>query len=303
MIRPGRLLYLLKRDFRRGWKASRHFYKTLPRIEQWTCGFSEFSTAGTVPVHVLTGAEDWRLAAWMLASFFDATERRWPVVIHDDGTLPSEARGTLARLFPGTRFILRQEADASMQAFLRAYPFCEGYRASHTLALKIFDIPHFAKADRFLVLDSDVLFFRYPHAINDWVTSRADECWFNEDVSEGALISASEAKEELDVKLWEKVNSGVSLITKNAIDYDLCDRALAQTSLLRGHIWRVEQTLFALCASKHGKGGLLPKEYEVTLGRNGSEDAVSRHYVGAVRDRFYGEGLNRVARTLLAAAH
>ena len=302
MIRPGRLFYLLKRDFQRGWKASRHFYKTLPRIEQWTCSFPEVGQVPTLPVHVLTGAEDWRLAAWMLASFFDATERRWPVVIHDDGTLPSEARGTLARLFPGTRFILRQEADAAMATALRAFPFCEPYRGSHPLGVKIFDMAHFATTDRFLILDSDVLFFRYPHEIIDWVTSGRDECWFNEDVSEGALISASEAKEELEVKLWERVNSGLCLVTKSAIDYDLCDRALARTSLLRGHIWRVEQTLFAICASKHGKGGLLPKPYEVTLGRHGSEDAVSRHYVGAVRDRFYGEGLERVGRAVLTPA-
>ena len=302
MIRPGRLLYLLKRDFRRGWKASRHFYKTLPRIEQWTCSLPERSNAPTVPVHVLTGAEDWRLAAWMLASFFDATERRWPVVLHDDGTLPSEARGTLARLFPGTRFISRQEADAAMLPFLKAYPFCETYRASHALALKIFDVPHFATGDQFLLLDSDVLFFRYPHEIIDWVKTGAGECWFNADVAESALLSASEAKEELGVTLWPKVNSGLCLLSKAAVDYDFCDRALAQTSILRGHVWRVEQTLFALCASKHGKGGLLPKEYEVSLGRHGAEDAVARHYVGAVRDRFYGEGLERVAKSLLAEA-
>ncbi len=303
MIRPGRLLYLLKRDLGRGWKASRHFYKTLPRIEQWTCALPANGSTATVPVHVLTGAEEWRLAAWMLASFFDATERRWPVVIHDDGTLPSDARGTLARLFPGTRFISRQEADSALSFFLKAFPFCETYRASHTLALKIFDVPHFATGDRFILLDSDLLFFRYPHEIIQWVESGYDACWFNEDVAEGSLLSASEAKEELDVTLWPRVNSGLCLLSKGMVDFDLCDRALAETSLLRGHIWRVEQTLYALCASKHGKGGLLPKEYEVTLGKHGSGDAVARHYVGAVRDRFYGEGLDRVAAALMAPAH
>ena len=96
------------------------------------------------------------------------------------------------------------------------------------------------------------------------------------------------------------MNSGLGLIHKAAIDLDLCDRALAQTTMLRGHIWRVEQTLFALCASNHGKGGLLPDRYEVSLGKHAREDVVSRHYVGAVRNRFYGEGLKRLAPVLLA---
>jgi hypothetical protein len=62
----------------------------------------------------------------------------------------------------------------------------------------------------------------------------------------------------------------------------------------------VEQTLFALCASRFGKGGLLPKHYEVSLKRRAHPDAIARHYVGAVRDRFFGEGLKRLREELLA---
>jgi hypothetical protein len=116
---------------------------------------------------------------------------------------------------------------------------------------------------------------------------------------EVSLLSAAEAREELGVKLWSRVNTGVCLLWKPAIDFDFCDRALAETSILRGHPWRIEQTLLALCGSRHGKGGLLPKRYEVSFSRNAAADAVSRHYVGAVRDRFYGEGLKRLREVLL----
>ncbi len=33
--------------------------------------------------------------------------------------------------------------------------------------------------------------------------------------------------------------------------------------------------------------------------RNAADDAISRHYVGAVRDRFYGEGLKRLRHPIL----
>jgi hypothetical protein len=136
----------------------------------------------------------------------------------------------------------------------------------------------------------------------DWANSPATnkECWFNEDVQESSLITAAEVREELGVKLWARVNSGLAAIYKPAIDLDFCDRALATTSILHGQIWRVEQTLFALCASRNGKGGLLPKDYEVSLKRRASPEAIARHYVGAVRDRFYGEGLKRLREQLLA---
>ena len=300
MITPGRIWWQISRDVKRGWDASYHDYHTLPRIDEWFWPYWG-EKAAQVPVHVLTGANDWRLSAWMLASFFHFSEVAWPVVIHDDGTLPEEACTTLASLFEGARIITRKEADAEMMKSLRGYPFCADYRSTHPLALKIFDMAQFASDERYLVIDSDVLFFARPGEIVDWATGpNTHACWFNEDVQESALLSAEEAREELDIKLWSRVNSGLCLIHKPAIEYDLCDRALALTSILSGQVWRIEQTLFALCASHAGRGGLLPKTYEVSLRRRASPGTIARHYVGKVRDRFYGEGLKRLRAALLA---
>lgn len=300
MISPGRLLWLVKRDLSRGLSASYHHYRTLPRIEQWYWPHWRKKIA-SVPVHLLTGKNDWQLAAWMLASLFHFTETVWPVVIHDDGTLPEDGRAILQSLFRNCRFIKRDEADAAMEKALRPYPMCLQYRASHPLGLKIFDMAHFAESDRFIVLDSDVLFFAPPNEILKWSRGpEPRECWFNEDAQEASLIGAVDAQDDLDVILWPRVNSGLCLIHRPAIDFDFCDHALAVTSILRGNIWRVEQTLFALCASRLGQGGLLPRTYEVSLRQNAAPNAVARHYVGAVRQRFFGEGLKRLAPLLLA---
>jgi hypothetical protein len=298
MSSPGRLWRLLRRDLKHGWSASYHHYRTLPRITEWTWPYWG-EEPNPVPVHVLTGADDWLLAAWMLASWFHFTGQNWRVVIHDDGSLPAPAEHSLLRMFRGTQIIRRHEADAEMDRILTAFPFCTDYRKSHPLALKTFDMPHFAAHEKFLIFDSDLLFFKQPAEVMQWTIAGDRECWFNEDVREGSLISAHEALAELGVKLWPHVNSGLCLIHKPALDLDFCDRALAQTSILRGHIRRVEQTLFALCASRHGAGGLLPKTYEVSLSRHAADGIISRHYVGAVRDRFYGEGVRRLRVELL----
>jgi hypothetical protein len=155
MIRPGRIWWQLSRDMKRGWDASYHDYNTLRRIDDWYWPYWG-EKAAQVPVHVLTGGKDWRLSAWMLASFFHFTEVAWPVVIHDDGTLNREARAGLTSLFEGARIIDRAEADAEMEKVLRPFPFCADYRFSHPLALKIFDMAHFAADDRFIIIDSDV---------------------------------------------------------------------------------------------------------------------------------------------------
>jgi len=299
MISPGRLWWLLKRDIKRGFESSYHDYKTKPRIAEWTWPFWS-EAPQPVPIHVLTGAKDWELCAWMLASFFHFTEQTWSVTIHDDGTLTSEICTQLKKLLKSVRIISRDEADTKMDKLLLPFPFSHDYRNKHPLALKIFDMPHFCESDRLIVLDSDVLFFKYPREITNWVSKKVSECWFNEDVEEGSLISTDNAWSDLGVALWPRVNSGLCLLSKEALDLEFCERALGETSILKGHIWRVEQTLFALCASRHGKGGLLPKTYEVSLAKEASSDCVARHYVGAVRDRFYGEGLKQLRDVLLS---
>lgn len=299
MISLGRRWLHLKRDLQRGWTASYHDYKTKPLIEKWTWTYWN-EVPMPVPVHVLTGEKDWQLCAWMLASWFTFTEQTWRVIIHDDGTLSSAAKKTLASLFKTARFITRADSDPTMDKLLRPFPFCHEYRAKHPLAQKIFDIPHFCDSDRFIILDSDLLFYRYPAEIMQWVTGNTKDCWFNEDCVESSLITAQTAWEDLGVKLWPRVNSGLCLMQKSAIDLEFCERALGETSIMQGHIWRIEQTLIALNASRQVLGGLLPKTYEVSLSKDASSDAIMRHYVGAVRDRFFAEGLAKLAPILLS---
>jgi hypothetical protein len=196
--------------------------------------------------------------------------------------------------------ISRSEADATMRQALDPFPRCARYRARHPLGLKIFDMPRLALAERFLVFDSDVLFFKKPESVLAWVDSGARECWFNRDVADSSLITSDEAG-ALGVKLWPAVNSGLCLIARAAIDVAFCERALAETNMETGHVWRIEQTLFALCASRFGVGGLLPDAYEVSLNRAAAPGAIARHYVGAVRDRFFGEGIHRLAPVLLVS--
>ena len=295
---PGRFWYLMQRDWRRGLDATWNDRVTSRRILGWRNPYADLAPE-PIPVHVLTGSDDWLLACWMLASWFHTTQRNWRIIIHDDGNLPPEAKPAFVRMSPSVRGVSAAESDRSVLDALAAHPLCREYRLKHPLARKIFDIPSLTPAERFIILDSDVLFFRKPEAILGWCKDGAGECWFNEDVNESLPIPREEVREKLEIDVWRKVNSGLCLMDRKAINLDLCERALRETGLLAGHIWLVEQSLFAICASAHGRGGLLAPEYEVSLRKSARPDAVARHYVGAVRQRFYGDGIKRMKRELL----
>jgi hypothetical protein len=295
---PGSLLYQLQRDWKRGLAATWNDRFVSHRILDWRNPFTHLPLED-IPIHVLTGSDDWLLACWMLASWFHFTQRNWRLIIHDDGRLPPEARPAFVKMFPGVRGIYSVEADRTVLDALAPYPACREYRLAHPLARKIFDVPILTRAPRFIILDSDIVFFKKPDAILRWCAEGQGQCWFNKDVNEAMPISRSQIREKLGIDTWHRVNSGLCLIDGPAIDLALCERALRETTLMDKHIWLVEQTLFAICASAKGRGGLLPDEYEVSKALHAKPDAVARHYVGSVRHRFYSDGIPRVKKALL----
>ena len=297
---PGKIWRNLRRDIKRGWSATYHAHKTLPRIEDWQWPYWG-ENSHSIPVHVIVSDANWQMAAWMLASWFCATDLGWPIVIHDDGTLTADATEKLRNLFGVNLIIItRAEADPAMDMQLRAFPFCEEFRRTHRQALKVFDIAEFTGGARCIVFEPEVLFFQKPVEIRAWADSENEACWFCEDAVENSIITVAEARDELGVKLWRRVDTGICLLWTAAIDLDFVDRTLAQTSILKGQPDRIAGTLLALCASQHNVGGLLPKTYEVSTGRSAANDVVARHYSGASRERFFAEGLKRLRDSVLA---
>lgn len=298
MRSPGYFWLQARRAMKRGLPACWAEYVTSRRIADWKPPAN--ASQASCPLHTASGHELIGLTAWMLASFHHYTERIWPIVLHDDGTLADEDREFIMRLFPDINIIERERADREMKEVLANFSACQAYRTEHPLALKIFDVPHFARKEAFLFIDADVLFFQKPERILQWVDEREDACWFNKDAMEASNVSRAEASNRWGVDLWPRVNSGLNLLRKKALDLDFCEDILTHSSIRSGHIWRVEQTLFALCASRYAHGGLLPSSYEVSLGRSMAEDCVARHYIGSVRERFWAEGVSRLNRILFS---
>lgn len=295
----GRLFRNLRRDLARGFDASYHDYKTLSRIVEWQWPF--WSEKGLdVPVHMLVGAEDWEWVGWTLASLHAYTETSWPVVIHDDGTLPPVGVDTLKLMFPDVKIIARGDSDAAMTRLLTPYPACADYRRSAPLALKVLDIPQLSKTKRFIILDKSVLFFATPTELLGWAKDEErDECWFIQNPEEPCAVTAAEASKDFGIKLWPRLGTGICLLTREAMDLSFCEQVLANSPILSRDPAKVEQSLFALCAAKFGRGGLLPPRYEVSTARTANSVSVARQYIAPVRERFYAEGIARLEGPLL----
>lgn len=262
-----------------------------------------FDSHADIEIHALTCERDYTDLLWCLKTLFLYAERRFNVVLHDDGSLTPEALRHLSEHLPGTIVVSPRQADERMHAVMAGYPACRTFRDRLPLARKLFDFPAFAGGDRFLVLDSDVLFFRRPDEMLRLLES--GEPFTMADYQDGYVFSRDQIAERYGVNVLPAVNTGVCCMTRDMCDYDLLDRCCRDLDAagLLSHGW-AEQTLIAIMFSKPGRRmARLSAAYGIA-GQPIGPETVCHHFVNdGSRDLFYTRGIQRLRMTGFLAAY
>jgi len=244
-----------------------------------------------VSLHMVVSSHTWKMGLLALRSLEFHTGRRWRPFIHEDGSLTDAMVAELEALQPDSRIIRRQAADAEMSRALTNWPTCRENRHKHNWFLKFFDTYFLSPHEQYIVLDSDIVFFRRPDLIHEWIERKWESLHFMKDTRETYACPREELEVAMGFDFWQSVNSGICLMRKEAVDLDLTERFMARFAKASRHFQFLEQSLFALTGSAWKKGGTLPKEYEISWGNFRHRDAVCRHYVGPFKDdALYVEG-------------
>jgi hypothetical protein len=256
--------------------------------------------AGNVTVHMLLSERTWDAGMLAAASLEHQSGRCWDFFFHDDGTLGEKISARMQKIFADARIVRRTEADAKAGEFLKNHAKCLCHRDRHNLFLKFFDFAAWAPRERFVVLDSDVIFFRPPTEIMEWVESGSSEYRYNEDTNEKYCIPRGYLEPELGVSMWPRVNSGLVLVPHEAVSLSLAEELLSKFESTAHHPQFFEQTLYGLMGSVWGRGGALPGTYGINWGYFRGPQAICRHYVGAFKhDLLFIEGANLVCASVL----
>lgn len=238
------------------------------------------TNASGLSVHMLVSSRTWHAGLMAAVSFEHHTGRKWNFHIHEDGSVDERARESIRKVLPDVRLINREESDAKAFDVFRAHPKCFAQRKRHNLFLKFSDFAAFAPGERFIVLDSDVVFFRRPAELLEWTDTGADTCLYNKDTREKYCLPREPIEKSMALGMWPCFNSGLILLPRAAVDWQLAERFIAQFEATAHHPQFFEQTLYALMASAWGRGGALPPSYEISWGYFRHRGAVCRHYVG-----------------------
>jgi len=244
-------------------------------------------------VCLLTGNRDTLMALWALKSLLRfSTAEGWDVCIVSDGGLDAAHRQLLESHLRGVRVAGSEEHDKAIDAKLSGYPLTRQLRREFVLARKLIDPCFVMPSRRYLVLDSDVLFFGAPMELIERLRDGADgKNYFCRQEGCEATFTEEEGKRIVGKAVMPDCNSGVGVIEKESIDLETIERALEETEVLRR--WRhvLEQSLYALLSTRQGFG-FFPPTYQVDMGGGlPPRETVCSHYVATARYRFYSAGI------------
>jgi hypothetical protein len=293
MMKLGAMLYRFREVRQQGMRAT--FYRDVVRKRILkTIPVKGIGTDEHCDVHAITSIGDWLNLMWTLKSFYRFSSRRYGLCIHDDGSLTDEIACQFEQHFLGARVIRRREADAKVLSLLQEFPNCSKIRNLYFICMKEFDFKVYARSDRILCVDSDVLFFSEPKELLRRIDDPTYEfSCFNRDVETAYSCTPQEISKAYGFEMIERFNSGLGMIHKEALDWKLMESTFDKINIM-GHPWRFEQTLMGICAVKYGVE-LLPDTFDVSLISPCRERAV-KHYVGEIRNDMYREGMVHLVR-------
>lgn len=224
-------------------------------------------------VWMVSSAKDTTMAFWALKSLLHFSRVTWDVWLADGGLLPLQI-DLFERHFPGIRVLHKTKLDEHTRLSLRRFPQCHDLRHERgfALALKLID-PPFHLSGRFLLLDSDVLFFANPEEIIAAIAD--DHVPFHFNMESGAI------------------NSGVAVVDPQAVQLEDIEAHLSAISRRQRKRWTVEQDAYIALAKNHFAP--LPGTYAVEpIGEAEHGLVTCCHYIGVVRHRFYERGIRRL---------
>jgi hypothetical protein len=302
---PGRLLYLLWHqpvaELRRciaeggpleqgktwrGRRAMERAARTLP------------PPAGDGPpleLYLLTGRRFWYQTAFCLWTFARQARRELAPVILDDGSLTPANRDALARLFPRLRFHERADAQARLHETLPTARFPRLHdRWRHYPHIRKLTDPHLGARGWKLVLDSDLLFFRRPDFLLDWLAA-PDRPLHAVDVATAYGYPVELLTRVAGFAPPERVNVGLTGLRSEEIDWERVERWCDGLIGAAGTHYYLEQALAALlvagrpCAvAPEADYVTLPRPPEATACR-----AVMHHYVADSKPWYFRHNWRR----------
>lgn len=239
------------------------------------------------------------MTIWSLKSFIFYSELCPKIIIHNDGSIDEKAIRILKEKFSGLEVISRHEADdfvfnrSSLSERIKKFR-----RSNNILLMRIIDIPLLSHGNKIMIMGDDVLFYRKPQEIVNFV---------NEKSHHKAVASQNDGSCNLGVtdkyldkyKLKEKkadfLNPDVLVYDKDCITADMIEEYFENT-IMGADYYFMELAGFACMIGQNDFYFLPLATYHIKGPVSGK--TVMKHFTSPRRQELYAYGIDMIRKKI-----
>jgi hypothetical protein len=245
----------------------------------------------------LTGRRFWFQTAFCFWSLCRQARRPLRAAFFDDGTGDDALRAECRRLFPGSRLHDATEITARLDEHLPAarFPLLRARRLEYPNLRKLTDV-HAGRQGWRLVLDSDMLFFRTPALLLDWLDAPAAPLHMT-DVQDAYGYPRDLLEILAGGPVPSRLNVGLCGLRSDTIDWDQLESWCRRLQAAAGTSYYQEQALVAMLlagrecvVAPSADYVLLPTEAEAR-----QPTAIMHHYVDLSKRGYFRHAWRHVA--------
>lgn len=241
---------------------------------------------GPVEIHFFTGDEFWHQTCFCAYSLLLHSPALAGVVFHGDASLKREQVATLRRIFPDVQFNsfwrLKPKLDSNFPE--ETFPAIHQGNRHHIVMRKLTVVHGGDSSGWKLCVDSDMIFFKKPTLLLDWLNSPTVPCYMQG--REREFGYSEEAMSGLvDGEIPATMNTGIFGFNTSAIDWKRMEY-WAQSLLNKGGLrYLIEQALSGLLVAGKPYLELPNSDYHLcpTVAEAIKPTAVMHHYAGHTR--------------------
>jgi hypothetical protein len=249
----------------------------------------------TVEIAFLSGERFWWQTLFCVVSLHTHSPARITPVVYDDGTLNDATWSAFSRVVPWARLVAAPQIEAALDTHLPfgRFPALRSRRLSYPHLRKLTDI-HAGRSGWLAVLDSDMLVFRRPKALLDWLAAPDRPCCLVEGISAYGY-SPPLMRELAGGEPPARVNVGVCGLRSDAIDWDRLEYWCREMLEREGTHYFQEQALTAMLLTGHECHRFGPPDYVVlpSLAEGCRPTAALHHYVSSSKRSYFQHGWRR----------
>ncbi|MDB4927014.1 hypothetical protein [Mucilaginibacter sp.] len=247
-------------------------------------------------VYFLTGKKFWPLTAFCMYSLVKVCNNTIRPVFIDDGTLDKELIKKIKTQFPDSIVKTKEQIEVLVNELLPPlkYPHINKKRTIYPHIKKLTDI-HVGSTGWKMVLDSDMLFFKHPTQVINWLKN-PQQPFFLFDPICSYHYSINLMEQLSGHTIVPNLNVGAVGLKSELINWDKLEQWIGQLEGKEGTSYLLEQALSAMLVA--GQPILVADKMEYIVMPDKQEatrpTAILYHYVATSKQWYYKQAWKKV---------